>query len=91
LLLDQTNRHSRFQESDLKSENLVQAVDLKELKKQWLQARCRAEELFERLPEEELGCLYLNKDNAPVILPCLGFSSTTMKRVDRKDTRGGDE
>src|SRR5947207_2948122 len=66
LLLDQTNRHSRFQESDLKAENLARAVDLRELKKQWLAARERAERLCARLPEEELGCLYLDPGNNPV-------------------------
>ncbi len=66
LLLDQTNRHSRFQESDLKGENLARPVDLKELKRQWLTARERAEKLFEQLPEEELGCLYLDQANQPV-------------------------
>ncbi len=65
LLLDQANRHSRFQESDLKSENLARPVDLRELKKQWLTARERAVRLVERLPEEELGCLYLGQDNQP--------------------------
>jgi len=66
LLLDQTSRHSRFQESDLKGENLARPVDLKELKKQWLAARDRAERLFDRLPDEELGCLYLNPESKPV-------------------------
>jgi hypothetical protein len=32
----------------------------------WLAARERAEQLFERLPAEELGCLYLDRDNKPV-------------------------
>src|SRR5207302_1202655 len=68
LLLDQTNRHSRYQESDLKGENLVRPVDLRELKQQWLDARARAEHLFEQLPAEELGCLYLDPDNKPVTL-----------------------
>jgi hypothetical protein len=36
------------------------------LKKQWLEARERAENLFERLPDEELGCLYLGPENKPV-------------------------
>jgi hypothetical protein len=66
LLLDETNRHSRFQEGDLKGENLARPVDLKDLKRQWLEARGRAERLFERLPAEELGCLYLDGANKPV-------------------------
>jgi hypothetical protein len=66
LLLDQTNRHSRYQESDLKGENLARPIDLRELKQQWLEARERAERLFEQLPAAELGCLYLDADNKPV-------------------------
>jgi len=66
LLLDQANRHSRFQESDLKVESLARPVDLRELKKRWLTAREQAEKLFEQLPEEELGCLYLDQNNKPV-------------------------
>ena len=53
--LDQANRHSRFQESDLKGENLARPVVLTELKKQWLAARERAERLWDQLPAEELG------------------------------------
>jgi hypothetical protein len=66
LLLDLMNRHARFQESDLKGEHLARPVDFRELKKQWLAARERAEVLCSRLPAEELGCLYLDTDNRPV-------------------------
>ena len=66
LLLDQMNRHARFQESDLKGENLARPVDLRELKRQWLAAQDRATILFASLPEEDLGCLYLGPDNQPV-------------------------
>ncbi len=66
LILDQTNRHSRYQESDLKGENLARPVDLRQLKQRWLEARDRAERLFEHLPAEELGCLYLDADLNPV-------------------------
>jgi hypothetical protein len=66
LLLDQTNRHSRYQDSDLKGEHLARPVDLRELKQQWLDARAQAERLFELLPAGELGCLYLDPNNTPV-------------------------
>jgi hypothetical protein len=66
LILDLTNRHARYQESDLKGENLVRPVDLKELKAQWIAARERAEALFARLPADELGCLYLDPGYRPV-------------------------
>ena len=66
LLLDQTNRHSRYQEFDLQGENLARPVDLHELKKQWIAARDRATVLFDRLPSEEIGCLYLDQNSRPV-------------------------
>ena len=66
LILDETNRHSRYQDTDLQTENLARPVDLRELKRQWLEARARAERLFEKLPAEELGCLYLDAGQSPV-------------------------
>ncbi len=66
LLLDMANRHACFRESDVKGESLARPVDLRELKKQWLAALARAEQLFSRLPGEELGCLYLEASNKPV-------------------------
>lgn len=66
LLLDQANRHSRFQESDLLGQRLAQPIDLKELKKQWIEARDHAETVFGQLPGGDLGCLYLDQANQPV-------------------------
>lgn len=66
LLLQLTNRHSRYREEDLKDEILARPVDLKQLKLQWLTARERAEALVDRLPSEELGCLYLDQAGEPV-------------------------
>lgn len=66
LLLDQTNRHARFTETDLQGENLARPVDFHQLKQRWLAARDRAQVLFERLPSTELGCLYLDSENVPV-------------------------
>lgn len=66
LILDLTNRHARYQDSDLKGENLVRPVDLQVLKGQWIVARERAEALFAQLPPDEIGCLYLDPENEPV-------------------------
>jgi hypothetical protein len=66
LLLDQTNRHARFQEHDLKAEHLAHPLDLKELKQKWLSAKDQAERLLAQLPEADLGCLYLDAGNIPV-------------------------
>jgi hypothetical protein len=65
-IVDMANRHSRYRESDLKNTHLVRDVDLKALKRQWISARDEALRLFGRLPEEEVGCLYLDKDGDPV-------------------------
>jgi len=66
LILNMTNRHSSYRASDLEDANLVRPVDLRELKLQWIAARERAEILFDQLPEDELGCLYLDPENRPV-------------------------
>ncbi len=66
LLADLANRHACFQESDLNAELLARPLDLRELKKQWLTVRAAADHLCLRLPESELGCLYLAADNTPV-------------------------
>lgn len=66
LLLDLANRHTCYQDSDLKGEHLARPIDLKDLKTQWLAASERARSLCLRLPAEELGCLYLDSDNKPL-------------------------
>jgi hypothetical protein len=65
-IIDLTNRHSSYQESDLAGENLVRQVDIKALKRQWVAARERAVALFNELRVEEIGCLYLDQNNEPV-------------------------
>jgi hypothetical protein len=66
LLVDLANRHTCFQESDLQAEHLARPLDLKDLKKQWIAMRERAEMLCERLPPEELGSLYLDARDQPL-------------------------
>jgi hypothetical protein len=51
---------------DLRAERLVRPVELGELKRQWLEARARAERLVDQLPAEALGCLYLNAAGTPM-------------------------
>jgi len=80
LVLDLANRHARFQESDLKGEMLARPLDLRELKKQWLETRERAERLCLGLPEDELGCLYLDSDNKPVTPNPDDATFTNLKR-----------
>jgi hypothetical protein len=65
-LLDQIGRHARFSREDLQRLALARPLDPIELKKQWLSVVERAVELIEELPVEDAGCLYLNRDGAPV-------------------------
>jgi hypothetical protein len=80
LLLDLANRHARFQRSDVAAERLARPIDLGQLKQMWLAARERAEALFLRLPEEELGGLYLDTDNKPVTPDPASPSFASLKR-----------
>jgi hypothetical protein len=65
-LLEMTKRHVRYRDEDLASEHLARPLSLQEMKKQWLTATARAEELFPQLPAEEVGCLYLDSNQKPV-------------------------
>lgn len=66
LILQLTNIHSRYTEADLASERLARPVDLKLLKKRWIEARRDAEALARALPPEELGCLYIGGLGEPI-------------------------
>ena len=80
LLLDMSNRHARFQDSDLRGELLARPLDFQTLKVQWLTASRLAQDLFLRLPAEELGCLYLDSDNKPLTPEPTAASFPLLKR-----------
>jgi hypothetical protein len=65
-LLEMAKRHTRYQESELAAENLTRPLKLTDLKQNWIQAADEAEALFDRLPAEEIGCLYLDAAGKPV-------------------------
>jgi hypothetical protein len=46
---------------------LREPLDLVACKRQWLQALAEAKDLFDRLPSEEVGCLYLDGNHQAVI------------------------
>lgn len=65
LVLDLAKRNVKYQPADLEKLHLVEPTDLQQLKQQWLAAADAAVVLFDRLPAEEIGCLYLDeKGNA---------------------------
>jgi len=65
-ILEETQRNSRFPNSQMAKLKLNQPVDLVALKHIWLDAVRAAKELFPRLPAEDVGCLYLDDRGAPV-------------------------
>jgi hypothetical protein len=66
MILSGMKRHSRYQASDFLAERLTSPVDLVAMKARWLAAVDRATILFDDLPDEEVGCLYLDADHQPV-------------------------
>jgi hypothetical protein len=65
-LLDQCSRHTAYGTIDLQRLDLRHPLDPGELKNQWLQAAEQARQLVDRLPPDELGCLYLDGRGQPI-------------------------
>lgn len=66
LLLDQAARHTAYTQQDLDRLSLREPLDLKHLKKQWLMAFEQAHTLVASLPDEDIGCMYLDHRKQPV-------------------------
>jgi len=65
-LLEHVGRHIAYIQADLDRLDLRKPLDLRDLKKKWLEALGRAEDLVSALPAEEIGCLYLRSNGTPV-------------------------
>ena len=65
-LIEEAQRIAHYPAVRLQSLLLTQPVDLVDSKRQWLSAITEARLLFTRLPQEEIGCLYLNPDGQAV-------------------------
>jgi hypothetical protein len=66
MLIDQMARHTAYTEADLARLELAHPLQLTDMKRQWLTAREQAMQLIFLLPENELGCLYLDDKLMPV-------------------------
>jgi hypothetical protein len=64
-LLDQAARHAAYTQVDLDRLSLRAPLDLKVLKRAWLNALESAQQLVEGLPPGDLGCLYLDDAGTP--------------------------
>jgi len=65
-LLDQVSRHTAYTQADVDRLQLKAPLDLKLLKRTWLDALREAQKLVESLPTTEIGCFYLDQTQAPV-------------------------
>jgi len=65
LILNELNRHTRYQPEDLAEVRLREPVSLSVLKVAWLEMLRSARDLVTRLPAAEVGCLYLDPRGQP--------------------------
>ena len=65
-IIEEAQRLAHYPVSLLSALHLRESVDLVECKKQWLESVRAARDLFDRLPAEEVGCLYLDAKGKPV-------------------------
>lgn len=66
LVLNELQRHTRYQPQDLADVRLREPVTLASLKVEWRAMLHSARDLVERLPAKDVGCLYLDRQGRPV-------------------------
>ena len=79
-LLEEAQRLAHYPASLLSALHLSEPVDLVECKKQWLESVHAAKALFDRLPAEEVGCLYLDAKGKPVTPDPTSAEFSTLRR-----------
>jgi hypothetical protein len=65
-LIEEAQRLAHYPAVRLKTLLLREPVDLVESKRHWLAAVAEANALFLKLPQEEIGCLYLEAEDQAV-------------------------
>lgn len=64
-LLDHAAAHTAYRPADLARLHLRVPLELPTMKRQWLQALDRARALVNRLPDQDIGCLYVDEAGSP--------------------------
>lgn len=80
MILEESHRSTRYQAEEFAELRLNTPIDLPGWKRTWLEAKQQAEALFNRLPAEEVGCLYLNAQDKPVTPDPASPGFPTLKR-----------
>jgi hypothetical protein len=65
-LLDHAGRHVSYTQQDVDRLELREHLDISELKSKWIGAVEEARLLIEKLPAEDAGCLFLDRNGNPV-------------------------
>lgn len=68
-LLELLRRRGKYQAEDFLRLRLVEPVDLKSMKQRWLHALAEAENLINRLPPDQAGCLYYSQAKRRFVTP----------------------
>lgn len=68
-LLELLKRRGRYRHEDFSRLHLVEAVNLQELRQEWLAALAQAEQFVTNRPPLELGCLYYSPSRAEFVTP----------------------
>jgi predicted nucleotidyltransferase component of viral defense system len=66
MILEEAQRNSHYRPGQFSDLNLTVPIDLPAWKRIWIDATRDGQALFEQLPAEEVGCLYLDAQNIPV-------------------------
>ena len=64
-LLDHAAAHTAYRPADLARLHLHVPLELPTMKQRWLEALDQARALVNRLPDQEVGCLYLDETGSP--------------------------
>jgi hypothetical protein len=66
MILQECQRTTRFRPEEFRELHLAAPLDLPKWKKAWIEGSREAQALLQRLPAEEVGCLYLDASGKPV-------------------------
>lgn len=79
-LLDQSARHTAYTQTEIDHLNLREPLDIRNLKRKWINALDSALHLVSALPPEEVGCLYLDANEIPVTPDPASAVFTSLRR-----------
>ncbi len=79
-ILEEAQRLAHYPASLLSGLQLCEPVDLVECKRQWLESVRAAKDLFDRLPAEDVGCLYLDDRGNPVTPDAASAGFSALRR-----------